>query len=335
MLKVLVVARNPNFLAPILRELNRRGCEVQQFVFSDDETFDLVQLHELMMRWADCAFFDWVYAPLPETSRFPTRCRISARMHRIEVYDKAKLVDWSRVHLICTKTQYMRFQKQIGLTPLSYTEANVGCNTAPAATPKKTFNHTLGLITYTPLPRKRIYTTIESFFDLLSRSESKDVDWTLHIRGAELTGFNDNVTAEYLKFIGEFSDTLKKMGLPVNRVVFHGFLKQEEYAKFLSSLDIIISNSMQEGYHQSVFEAMAYGASPLVHHWFGAETLFPEKCLFLTQRDLVRKIIQWEQQSMMEKQDLSLQVQKFVQEQHNEDCWAQKIVDAILGEKQS
>jgi len=336
---IAIFARNDNFLQPILWGLTiDHHCNIKREMRTDNEYFNMMQIHELM-EWADCAFFDFCFEPLPMASRLLTNCRIVARLHGLEVYGpQMKAIDWSRIHLVCSPPQHSRFKREVAswLTannlagPLSTTIINIGVDVAPTRKPKEVFGRNIGIIAFTPLPRKRIYTTIESFYDLLRQSKEK---WILHIRGGATTGYRDQEVYEYLKFITEFRTTINELGLPAESVVFHEYLDREKFQAFLANMDVIISNSTQEGYHQSIFQAMSYGAYPLVHRWLGAETLFDQEFLFLTQRELVDKIFEWDKMTLYQKQMKSLQVQKLVRQKHDEEKCAKQIVDVILGEK--
>jgi len=335
---VAIFARNDNFLEPILNELSHRTCVVRREVRTDSETFNIIEMHELM-EWADCAFFDFCFEPLPMASQLLTTPRITARLHGLEVYSPSmKVINWGKVHLICSPPQHLRFKREVASYlaakslpgPIADYEINIGVPTEPTRKPKEVFGHNIGIIAYTPLPRKRIYTTIESFYDLLQHSKEK---WILHIRGATTTGYRDQEAYEYLKFTTELLTTVKDLGLPFDSVVFHEFLEKEKYQAFLANMDIIVSNSMQEGYHQSIFEAMSYGAYPLVHRWFGAETLYENENLFLTQRELVDKILEWDKLSLEQKQAKSLHVQKLVRKDHDQEKCAKQIVNIILKEE--
>jgi glycosyltransferase involved in cell wall biosynthesis len=267
-------------------------------------------------------------------SHFDFKCRVTARLHGIEVYYEAAKIAWENVHLICSKPEELRFSREEILPPASLTITNLGVDVEPTMTPKTFFGHNIGIVAVTIHPRKRVYTTIESFIDLLTTpmlpgTESK---WTLHIHGASQTGFRNAESFEYMKYLEELGITAYKMKIPADRIVFHNYDESKgKYLNFLKGLDIIISNSMQEGYHQAIFEAMSYGVYPLVHNWLGADTLFPEESLFFSQRELVDEIMEWDKMSLADKAAKAIAVQHFVREYHDQEKCAQKVVDVILG----
>lgn len=327
--KVAIITRNPNFLPPILKELEQRNCDVKQVMFSDDPVFNLISIQEAM-NWADCAFFDFCFEPLPQASRLLTDCRITARLHGLEVYSPAmQVIAWDKVNLVCSGPQYIRLCREKLASPASITQVNIGVSVENMPE-KHSFGHNIGLIAVTPLPRKRIYTTIESFCDLISQSHDK---WVLHIRGGRTTGYRNQEALEYLKFIREFKDVLEaERTIAPGQVMFHNFLSDKDYSTFLQNIDVIVSNSMQEGYHKSIFEAMCFGAHPLVHRWLGADMLYPKESLFTTQREFVNKIVEWDEQTLTKKQKDAKSVQALVKKYHDQDFCAKAVVDTILGE---
>jgi 2-polyprenyl-3-methyl-5-hydroxy-6-metoxy-1,4-benzoquinol methylase len=72
---------------------------------------------------------------------------------------------------------------------------------------------------------------------------------------------------------------IQQMGLK-DHVVFHGWV--EDIPNWLKSMNYIISTSPWEGCPLNVIEAMACGVKPLIHHWQGAQELFPEEFVFNT-----------------------------------------------------
>lgn len=342
-LRVAIVTKNDSFLEPVLNELIRRKCEVKRMVFSDHDAFNLILLHDLL-NWANNVFFDFPFYPFSLASHWVTNCRISVRIHGLDVYDPTiKAANWSRVHLIGSAPAIQRFKREFNLKPASITEVGLGVLDDVTYKTKEWIGHHIGLVAVTALPRKRIYTTIESFCDLVMQSNAS---WNLHIRSGDLTGYRDFEAREYLKFIKEFESTIDKLGICAvessstsayssekNQIIYHSAMSRDAYREYLRNLDIIVSNSMQEGYHLAIFEAMAYGVYPLVHKWFGADALFPDENLFLTQRELVDKILEWDRLRLEQKYKKSAAMQRFVRQRHNEQKCMKKVVDVILGEE--
>lgn len=328
--KVGIIAYNTGFLRPVLQELSQRDCLVRQYTHTDDANLNWTQVVELL-KWSDCAFFDFCDFMLPMASHVWTDARIVARCHGTEIYNQIlKAVDWNKVHLVCSPPQALRFEREVRIKPASITHVNVGVNVEPTKHPKEYFGHNIGLVAITTLPRKRIFTTIESFIDLLLQSKQT---WTLHIRTG-LTGWREKEAQEYQRYITEFCTVIERMNLPFDQIVFHEYMEKGKYEEWLKGLDVFISNAMQEGYGVANFEAASYGVYPLIFRWLGADLLWPEDRLFLTQRELVDKIMTWDQMSVEQKRLRSLQLQKFVRENHDEKKGAKQVVDVIMDVKQ-
>jgi hypothetical protein len=339
--KIAVIAGNDDFLEPILTELKRRDTIVEVLKFRDDSWDDGFKSQELM-EWADCVFFDFIHRPLPAASkRLDVNCRMTARLHGLEVYGQVmRDVNWPRVNLICSSPQKMRLDMlKLPTEPASTSILNLGVDVKPTKTPKEVFGYNIGISAISPLPRKGLYPMVETFCELLrttkSRGDMNGVHWFLHVRGLKPGTWRHEEATEYVNFINELRVTAQSEGINLSdHLVIHelDWPKREKYEAWLAGMDIMVSNSMQEGYHKAVFEGMSYGAFPLVHRWMGASTLFPPESLFLTQSELVSKILGWYETSTQNKQAMSLNVQKYVCQHHDVVKCAKQAVNVILGE---
>jgi hypothetical protein len=337
--KVAIISSNESFLGPILQELKKRDTIVEKLLFHGDTWEDGARFQDLM-DWADCVFFDFIHRPLPAATSWKTYpCRITARLHGLEVYDRVmRDVNWPKVNLICSTPQKMRFDMlKLPEQPASITTLNLGVDVKPTSKPKEVFGYNIGINAISPLPRKGIYPTIETFCELLqvtkNRGDMDGVHWYLHVRGMQPSSWRQAESVEYLNFINELRITAQSEGIELDKhLVIHDWMERERFEAWLAGMDIMLSNSMQEGYHKVIFEAMAYGAFPLVHRWMGASTLFPPESLFLTQSELVHKILDWYETEEKDKRAMSRKVQSYVRLHHNEVNCAKQAVDVILGE---
>jgi hypothetical protein len=57
----------------------------------------------------------------------------------------------------------------------------------------------------------------------------------------------------------------------------------------------VISTSLFESFHYSIAEGMASGLLPLIHHWYGADFLYPRELLFSDPDDCLRLLKHHEQ----------------------------------------
>ncbi len=94
-----------------------------------------------------------------------------------------------------------------------------------------------------------------------------DCDYTLHIAGE----IYESRLELYVR------DMIQKMKL---EVVFYDWV--EDIPKWCSDKDYIINTSLFEGHNYGIMEGIASGLLPLIHHFYGAEGLYPENTLFTT-----------------------------------------------------
>ncbi|RLG45136.1 MAG: hypothetical protein DRN81_02730 [Thermoproteota archaeon] len=300
---------NPNFIGAIRSELQKYH-DVREYIHTSNESFNLLNIHTLM-RWADVAFFDFCQYPLTVATYFVDKpCKIVARLMGLEIYRTNSII-WKKVdHLILLPSHKYRQIPDVK----SHSFLPVGTDIRTFKPPiVKSFQKNICIVGNV-LPRKRVYTTIQTLYPLLKRG------WTLHIRDGQ-GNFRAELRQEYKAFIKELISTLQLE----DQVHWHKWTSLPEYVKFLQSMDIIISNSMMEGYHKAIFDAMSCGVVPFVNCWLGATDLFPRKFIFYTQESLKRKILKWEKQSYNEKLALSNEVREFVKQFHDERKVAKQI----------
>ncbi len=99
-----------------------------------------------------------------------------------------------------------------------------------------------------------------------------DPEFELHIAGQH----QDSRIELYL------NDMSAKMGIDIH---YHGWI--DDMSEFYHDMDFVISTSLFESFHLSIAEGMSCGLIPLVHDWFGADDLYPDKFRFRTPSDCV------------------------------------------------
>lgn len=85
------------------------------------------------------------------------------------------------------------------------------------------------------------------------------------------------------RYLVSMLDFLNKSGFK-NRVFHDGY--QQNLDRWLEDKDYYLLTSPWEGHNVGAIQAMAKGIKPLVYNFPGAETLYPEECLWLTLREL-------------------------------------------------
>lgn len=104
-----------------------------------------------------------------------------------------------------------------------------------------------------------------------------DERWTLHIAG----------THQEPRYALYFEHILELWGLQ-ERVFEYGWV--DDIPSWLGDKDAILCTSVFESQGMGVMEAMAAGVRPLVHHFPGAERIYPRECLWSSLPELVELV---------------------------------------------
>jgi glycosyltransferase involved in cell wall biosynthesis len=231
------------------------------------------------MRSNDLVFFEWASELLMCASHMPKYCPIVTRLHSFELYDWAPKVNWNKVNKIILVSHAMR-QMFVDLYPEHKHKTEVVYNGVSLDEYKPSiqhdFNFNLGMLCrITPI--KRIYETVLMFHSLIELG----YDSCLHIAGEMADNYRYYVAVHRL---------VEKLNLG-DRVIFYGRIT--ETSTWLQKIDIFISNSYWEGQQTSLIEALASGCYCLSHFWDGAEEVVPQENLYISEQELMRKIIDY------------------------------------------
>ena len=115
------------------------------------------------------------------------------------------------------------------------------------------------------------------FLQIMARLVQLDPAYKLHIAG----DFNDVRVYRYLRHL------IGRMGLE-KHIVFHGFVA--DMPEWLRDKGVLLSTTLYESFGMNIGEAMAAGAHPVIHHFPGADKIWPEECLFTTVEMAVEQI---------------------------------------------
>ena len=151
---------------------------------------------------------------------------------------------------------------------------NEGIDTRKFVPTTKPFSGELGTLCYLG-PRKRVYELILAFAEMAPRH----------------AGLRLNIGGSGNKH-GDYNDALSSLVRKLDlgdRIRFQGEVS-EPWA-WHPNMDIFISNSYSEGLQVAPMEAMACGRYTLSHAWDGAEELVPADQIFLTNTELVEKVL--------------------------------------------
>jgi glycosyltransferase involved in cell wall biosynthesis len=244
---------------------------------------------QVLLNRNDICFFEWASELLAMASQMPKTCKIVTRLHSFELYQWAPKINWDVVDKVILVSQAMR-DKFVDLYPDHIHKTEVVYNGIslerfkPPVQRKFAFN--LGMLCNIN-PVKRIYEVILMFYNLIEQG----YDAHLYIAGRPTDDFRYAVSVCRL---------VEKLNLQ-NCVIFNGHVA--DTPAWLEQIDIFISNSYWEGQPVALLEAMATGCYCLSHHWDGAEEVLPQENLYLTEAELLRKIIEYSAKSDSEKRN--------------------------------
>jgi glycosyltransferase involved in cell wall biosynthesis len=232
-----------------------------------------------MLRRNDVCFFEWASELLMVASHLPKRCPVITRLHSFELYEWAPRINWDAVDKVILVSRAMERQFRLQYPDHAHKTEVVFNGTSldkfgPPAEQSRGLN--LGMLcSITPI--KRVYETVLMLYHLKVRG----YDLRLCIAGAPVGDFR------YAAAVYRLVDKLKL----ADSVVFDGYVSDS--AKWLQGIDIFISNSLWEGQQVALLEAMATGCYCLSHFWDGAEEVLPSENLYVTERELRDKIVQY------------------------------------------
>lgn len=254
--KIAIFATHDSFIKDIAADLSRDN---QVRHFSGDR---LERMQELL-KWADLAWFEWCDQLLIAATKLPKTRPIICRLHSYEAFsDMPQQVDWSKVdHLVFVNKSV---QELVGTTipatqptTIIYNGVDLNRFVLPADKPATKKIASVGYINYKKNPALLLYA--------FKKIHEYDPEYTLHIAGQH----QDPRIELYI------TNFLKRHPLPV---FFEGWI--EDMPGWYRDKQFVISTSLFESFHYSIAEGMASGCLPLIHDWYGADNLYPERFLF-------------------------------------------------------
>jgi glycosyltransferase involved in cell wall biosynthesis len=272
-----------------------------------------------MLRRNDLCFFEWASELLMHGSQLPKQCPIVTRLHSFELYEWAPKINWDHVDRVILVSQAME-KKYVNLYPNHAHKTVVVYNGISLEKfkppPKPSWNLNLGMLcAITPI--KRIYEVILMLYDLVKQ---QGYNAHLHLAGEPRDDLRYSVAVYQLA---------EELGLH-NAVTFHGYVN--DVPGWLQKIDILISNSYWEGHPVNLIEAMATGCYCLSHAWDGAREVLPPENLYITEAELLQKIVEYCEQPEAEKQKRQRQMRAIAFEKFDIDRTKRQIraiVDSV------
>ncbi|KAA0915871.1 hypothetical protein [Psychrobacter sp. ANT_WB68] len=142
----------------------------------------------------------------------------------------------------------------------------------------------LGMIGDVPQSKR-----LDRALDIFEQLYQKDKRYKLFIKGKrpeEYPWMHSKAKAEEMAYYQQQYQRIKDNGWDKS-VVFEGHGPIDEW---LQNIGWILSVSDNESFHLSVAEGMASGAVPVILKWPGAETIYPEDCIFDSVSETIRFI---------------------------------------------
>lgn len=227
----------------------------------------------------DVVFFEWASHLLVAASHMPKICPIVTRLHRYEMYEWADKINWANVDKIILVSEAKRHEFAARFPDHAHKVIviNEGVPLDKFVFQPRAFTGNLGIMCHLR-PRKRVYSLILSFYELLQ----------------ERPGFHLYIGGGLSGDFPEYPTSLRQL---VRRLNLQDYITFDDRVtdapNWYRKIDIFISNSYSEGLQVSPMEAIASGCYCLSHWWDGAEELLPESELYLTDREMQRKILQY------------------------------------------
>lgn len=234
-------------------------------------------------------FFEWASELLVSSCRLPKTCGIVTRLHRYEMYQWAPQVSWAYVDRVIL-VSHAKLREFTQLFPEQAQKAVVipeAISLEKFQPSSKEFRGDLGILCHLT-PRKRVYELILAFSELVEQRPG----FHLHIGGGahELHG-------DYYQAMQVLVRRLHLEGC----VTFYGNVTDSR--AWHQRVDIFISNSYSEGLQVSPMEAIASGCYCLSHAWDGADELLPPDDIYITDRELIHKILAFADGTLQERRE--------------------------------
>lgn len=321
-MKIAFYALNQNFCGSILEEL-RAHHNLKVYRPTRDQSINWVNMMKLM-DWCDLAYFDFIQDPLPQISQLQIVDKpIVTRMDGIDILNHMQ-VDWRKVDaLVLMPVQEKRLnrlrsnwlrdhpRKKLAPLPKRILKRNIGID-MKLFTPdyQREPGYRIGFHAYVVRNTKRVYLALQNFFELVKRDPEKP--WQLHLIGGgwDPGSYQWNQRFEYVMSLLEYLEDIDPhIG---SRLMISPNFPRPQWALEAKKVDVMWSTSYREGFPNSIGEAAACGAWPLMNRFYGAETIYPEENICWTPSEMVEKTISWGSLSDEEKKEKRLDIRAWI-----------------------
>ena len=261
------------FLEDLEHEIGR-GHDVR--VVHSDQQIDLAAI-QAAMDWADVTWFEWCDRVLVAASRHLRKSSaVVCRIHRYEVFSgMPREVNWSFVDSVVFVSRQIQELLRLSVPEIQNTELHViqnGVDLDRFAFQERGPGFDLAYVGY--LHHRKNPSLLLQCIHALVEADSR---YRLHIAGA-------HQQPEYKLY---FDHMIERLGLR-DHVLMHGWVRDVQ--SWLADKHYLVSTSIHESFGYGIAEAMASGIKPVVHHFPGADYIWPVDVLFGTVQDFVEMV---------------------------------------------
>lgn len=267
-----VKGREDSFLAPLLPGLGRHH-DIRFISAGPGEALAAA------IAWADIVWLEWCWdhAAWATHEALPAGKPCILRLHSVEALQTTfpARVNWRRVSRLVTVAGDItdvlleQFPAIAGAVPIEVIPNGIDmARFRPGAADR----FRVGWVGHVE-PKKNPMLMMQ----IAHRTHQLDPRVSFHVAGA----FTDLRTARYLR---QMQAALGLSGV----VRFEGHVA--DMPAWYADKGALLSTSMYESFGMNIGEAMAAGAFPVVHHFPGADRLWPNECLFASVDDAVTLI---------------------------------------------
>jgi ADP-heptose:LPS heptosyltransferase/tetratricopeptide (TPR) repeat protein/SAM-dependent methyltransferase len=298
LLRSLQMAPSQEVLKPMLEVIRAKRPKIAFFCGGNDGKF-LTEIHRFtkdrfpveiftgktanemyeLMKWSDISWFEWCTEYAAEASKLPKVCRNVVRLHRWEAYsDFVQNVSWDNIDMLITvgnsfvtkalrqqvpnldsRTRVVTIPNSVNLEKFNLIERKRGKNIA--------------CVGYLNMRKNPMF-----LLQCMQKLHYIDTGYKLFFAG----NFQDAMLEQYVRHMAD------QLGLK-DVVVFEGW--QDDISKWLEDKHYIVSTSIGESQGMGLLEGMARGLKPVIHHFPGAEEIFPSEFLFNISEDFCGQIL--------------------------------------------
>jgi tetratricopeptide (TPR) repeat protein len=298
LLRSLKMSPNQQILKPMVEVIRSKRPKIAFFCGADGDRF-LTEIYEFarnrfpveifsgkstsemyeLMKWSDISWFEWCTEYAVEASKLPKVCRTIVRLHRWEAYQEyPRHINWDNIDVLITVGNSFVLKTLRQQTPNINEATSVltipnGVNLEKFPLTERKRGKNLACVGNINMGKNAMF-----LLQCMQKLHYIDPEYRLFFAGA----CKDMALEQYLKHM------VGVLGLS-DVVFFDGW--QEDMRTWLNDKHYIVSTSIIESQGMALLEGMASGLKPIIHHFPGANEIFPNEFLFTISEEFCRLIM--------------------------------------------